>query len=452
MPTTVEEISAIVRIACRARAPIVGRMAGLNVGGLTLPAPGAIVVDFVRMNRILELNTEEMYVVVEPGVTFGQLSAHLAAEGHALIPSYPLSPPTTSVAMNCLLDGLANLSERWGAMGDLINGLEVVIGDGSVIRTGAWAVSDVGFSRSPLPDLTGLFLSWQGTTGLVTKCVMQLFPKPALRRRYFVMCHAVPALVTAMRRLTRRGFCTDIGGLSWPAARMILGVHKPHVEPVAGEPVFFLYLDFTAEDEEELTFRERRAFAILDAVRSEAGGLERPIVLDDLLRIAPGLKKFAEFPTTLDFLLEHEGKGLTWIGTYGPLSHLDEACARGMAIMVEEATPPLVVMRPMKAGHFSVLRFITLFDKQQPSDVERARRVNVRLADHCLDRGYVPYKCPTWLAPKLLERMGEPTVRAMRSLRDSLDPHRIFNPGRWLFPGPESTASSVTRDEEPRTT
>src|SRR5206468_10829845 len=92
---------------------------------------------------------------------------------------------STSVVANALLDGLNNLSMRHGAMGQWINGVEAALHDGTLVRTGSGAVVGSWFARAPLPDLTGLFVPTQGTTGADTFAALQLQPKPALRRRWF---------------------------------------------------------------------------------------------------------------------------------------------------------------------------------------------------------------------------------------------------------------------------
>src|SRR5207247_10747848 len=131
-----------------------------------------------------ELAHEVMYDGVDTGVTFGQLTSHPAEHAPELVYTYPFAPPFTSVMANALLDGLNNLSLRDGAMGKWINGLEAVLPDGEVVRTGSGGVVDSWFSRSPLPDLSGLFVSTQGTTGIVTRISLQLQPKPHHRQRW----------------------------------------------------------------------------------------------------------------------------------------------------------------------------------------------------------------------------------------------------------------------------
>ena len=169
---TTDEVAAVLRAAHERALPVTPVVAGYNVAGLAIPRRGGIVLDLTLMDRIVHVDHDAMYVVVEPGVTFGQLKAHLDAEAPDLVYSYPFAPPFTSVMANALLDGLNNLSLRHGAMGQWVNGLEAVLPDGTVVRTGAGAVVGSWFARAPLPDLTGLFISTQGTTGVVTRIAL----------------------------------------------------------------------------------------------------------------------------------------------------------------------------------------------------------------------------------------------------------------------------------------
>src|SRR5512143_3264610 len=87
------ELQAVVRIAAGARTPLVPRVANTNLGGLAIATHGGWVVDLTRMNRIVELNTQDCVAVVEPGVTFAQMRQALDSTTPRLTIGYPLSPP-----------------------------------------------------------------------------------------------------------------------------------------------------------------------------------------------------------------------------------------------------------------------------------------------------------------------------------------------------------------------
>ncbi len=430
---TPEEAQAVVRIAGSHRIPLTPRVAGTNLGGLSLAPRGGAILDLTAMNAIEEINQSDMLAVVQPGVTFRQLVDELDARDCGLTIGIPLSPPHTSVMANCLLDGLGNLSLRHGTMGEWIAGLEVILASGEVIRTGAWALSDIPFGRTPLPDLTGLFVSWQGTTGLVTRLAVELKPKPPLRRRLFVLTYERRTTYELMRRLARLRLYDDVGGLSWPTGKMLYGVEKP-LERDPSEPEFFTYIDISAYSQDEMTVKLDAIHRLLKAVKKELGSeIERPFDIDTLCRVAPAFEQFAEFPTDLKFLTKNPGGGLTWVGTYGPMSRFDSAADLGIEIMERHGFPPVIVSRPMKGGHFGVLRFIETFRRDDAEETERVRRCNTELTDMVLEQGFIPYKTPAWSVERILPRMWPGTHDLMRRVRGLLDPAGIMNPGRWAL-------------------
>ena len=323
--TEVDQVREIVRRAAARRVPITPRVAGTNVGGLAIPAQGGLVLDMSRMNRVIEVSAEDMYAVIEPGVTQQGMKDHLAASGLPLTLGYSLAPPHTSVLANALLGGLTNRSLKYGDQSEWISGVEAVLSDGSVARTGAWALSPIPFGNVPFPDVTGLFVGWQGMTGIVTKMAFQLWPLHPIRKRLMVLSSDVPSPYEAVRLLCRTEACDDIGGLSWPSAKMMMGVKKPRPTPAEGDPVFFLYVDLTAETAAELAAKQEILGSVLARVRAGGGRFEDPMDIETLLGVNPGLSAFADFPVDLEFLTNHGGGGLSWIGTYGPLSRFGEA-------------------------------------------------------------------------------------------------------------------------------
>jgi len=428
--TTVEEVRAVVRACRERRVPLVPRVAATNVGGLTNPAAGAVVLDLTRMDRIVEVNEADLYAVIEPGVTWEGLKAFLDGRGLDLVVGYPLSPPDSSVLANCVLDGLGNLSLRYGSMAEWITGLEVVLPDGSLARTGSAAAGLSWCSRGPFPDVTGLFVCFQGTTGVVTKMGLALWPRPRHRRRLFVLCYDRGAAIAAMRELSRARLADDLGGLSWPTGKMLLGVPRPGPRD-PDEPDFFLYVDVSGYSAAELELRVGLLGEILGRLRAEGHELEDPISVPELVAIEPKMSKFADFPTRLDFLLDYPGGGLTWVGTYGPLSRLDDGWGAGEAALAHAGFPPVLVSRPMKGGHFAVLRFIINFDKRDADEVARVRAANRSLLEAVLPLGFLPYKTPGWAVEMLRDRLDPGFLRLVHDVKRMLDPDGLMNPGRW---------------------
>lgn len=430
LPTSVEQIQAIVQVARKERYTLTPRVYGSNVGGLAIPPEGGVVVDLRRMNRIIEVQQNDMYAIVEPGVTWEQLKGYLIEHQIPLRMGYPLSPPDTSIMANCLLDGLGNLSMRYGAMADWIGGLEAVLPDGQIVRTGAPALSNHWFGRAPLPDLTGLFVSWQGTTGIVTKLAFQLWPDPPFRQRMFVLMYDRRTAFQAMRDLAQLMICDDVGGLSWPTGKMLFGVERP-TERDPSEPEFFLYLDLSGQSERELQLRLEILEQYLEQLQAKGFRLEKPLDVKTLIRLNPQFAKLAEFPTRLEFLVDHSGGGLSWVGTYGPMNQFEDFADRGIAIMERSQMPPILVSRPMKGGHFGVMRFISTFNKHNIHECQAIRAINREIVEVGLELGFIPYKTPPWVVELIQSRMNPAFVNLMNRLRHTIDPDGIMAPRCW---------------------
>lgn len=169
-PETTAEVSDIVAICARNAVPVVAWGTGTSLEGHSLAIKGGVAVDFNRMNRVLEIRPEDMDVTVQPGVTREALNEELRATGLF----FPVDP-----GANAALGGMAatrasgTTTVRYGTMRDNVLGLEVVLADGRVIRTGTRArKSAAGF------DLTGLMVGSEGTLGLMTELTLRLHGQP----------------------------------------------------------------------------------------------------------------------------------------------------------------------------------------------------------------------------------------------------------------------------------
>ncbi len=430
MPGCTEEVQQIVMAANRFRIPLVPFAYGLNMGGLAIPGRDAVVVDLKRMKGILEVNEEDLYMVVEPGVTFGMIRSHLDRHHKGFRYTYPLAPPQTSALSNALMDGLNNMSMRHGAMAEWVNGLEIVLPTGERVRVGSCAVVDSWHSRSPLPDLAGLFLGWQGATGIVTKGALQIWPAPRVRKRFFLAVYDAGTAYRVMLRLCRKEIFDDLACVSWPLGKMLFGA-RGSLAFSEGEPSLFVYGDLYAESEAHREVKEQIMREALLQAKREGGDMEEPLDVDDLIRVNPDYAKLADFPTTLDFLLDYGPGGMTWVGSYGPGRRWSEGVESCFEILDREGFPPILVARPMKGGHFWVLRFILHFDRNDSQDLARTRRTLGLLGDRLLDLHYIPYKPAGWAVEKIRERDRYGMFALMERVKTCLDPQGILNPGRW---------------------
>lgn len=430
MPKSVEEVQAIVRLANEEKIPITPYVAGGNIGGLAIPLKGGIVLDLRRMNRIIEVNPVDMYAVVEPGVTFGHIKAYLDENHPDLMYTYAFSPPTTGVVTNALLQGLDTLSFRYGAASHWVTGLEVVLPTGEVVKIGSCAVSGTWQAIVPFPELSGLFLGWQGTTGVITKMAISVWPKPkhAVGMGFQLMDYEGGYEV--FRILSRTRIPDDIIGNSFPlskVSRLSMEHKKGSVYPapptLPGEPEFTVSVEISGNTEDELNAKIK---VIEGVVKSELRHIKMNVR-------PPSPSTRGGFPRQ-DLPVLSGGGGLTWVGCYGPLSRWLETVKRGCALEDKYNIARSAYTRVMNEGHFVGLRWMLPYDKGDPETVRRVEALCVEQLDMVIEMGFIPYKTPVWAIRKLEERADESWLKLHRRIKEMLDPNNILNPGRWGAP------------------
>ena len=185
LPETTEEVSRVLRYAFQHAIPVTPRGAGSGLSGGCTPLHGGIVMDMKRKGKILDINRRNMSARVEAGVVLADF--HKAVKKQGLF--YPPNPQSMNV---CTLGG--NVATRacgphgvkYGATGDYVMGLEVVLPDGSVIAPGGLAArSSAGY------DLTHLFAGSEGTLGVITKANLRLLALPPAHRTAVVVCETI---------------------------------------------------------------------------------------------------------------------------------------------------------------------------------------------------------------------------------------------------------------------
>ncbi|HDQ74012.1 MAG TPA: FAD-binding protein [Chloroflexi bacterium] len=198
-PRTAEEIAAIMHLANRERVPVTPRGAGSGLSCGAVPVYGGILLSLERMNRILEIDTENMLVVLEPGVVTNDINA--AVEPHGLFyAGYPMSRETCFIGGNVAENAGGGRAIKYGVTGRYVLGLEVVLPTGEIVRLGGKRVKDVtGY------DLLHLMVGSEGTLGIFTRVTLRLVPLPVARVVLLVPFTDVPAAVRAVPRIMTQG-------------------------------------------------------------------------------------------------------------------------------------------------------------------------------------------------------------------------------------------------------
>ena len=432
LPETVDQVVAVVKFANDVEMPLVPYISGNNLGGLTIPERGGIILDFSkRMNKILHVHESHMYAILEPGVTFGQLKKHLDDHHPDLRYSYPFAPPFSGAVGNVLLSGMNNMSCAHGSMGDWINGVEVVLHDGTVARIGSCFLGkefrpDNWHTRYPMPDMLGLFVNWQGMTGIVTKCAVQLWPRRPIETAYFGSVYGYEVLAEFMRELGRAEIIDDISALSVEGANMSLGIPTPTKN--SEEPDFGLLIAVSALTQKHLEAKYEILQDIVKKINQKHG--DKVLIADfDTIAsvIGEGLRVFYDLPSVITPLVEYSG--LTWFGSYAPPEHLGVLLEKGTAIFHKYNFPPFVYSKIMKSGHYAIFRPIIRYKKD--SEEDRARSAMEEFFNLGVEYGCIPYKTPVWMCERLKEIIDPNWLELFKNVKAFMDPKGIFNPGRW---------------------
>jgi FAD/FMN-containing dehydrogenase len=430
LPASLDELRKVVRLANTKKIPVTPYVAGGNIGGLAIPLQGGILLDLKRMDRILEVNETDMYALVEPGVTFGHMKAYLEKHHPDMVYTYAFSPPSTGIITNCLLQGLDNLSFRYGAASHWVCGLEVLLSSGKLVKIGSGAISDVWQSIVPFPELAGLFLGWQGTTGIITKMAVSLWPKPKYSASLHFEFMDLEGAYNFLRVVSRTRVPDDMIGTSFALGKVsrIAMQHQkaslfPALERRPGEPEFTVSVEVSGNTQAEL---DAKIDVVEQVVRNDLSHIK--------INIPPPVpSSSAHFPMqTLPVL--SSGGGLTWVGCYGPMSRWLETVKRGCELQDKYNLSRSCYTRIMNEGHFVGLRWMLPFDKGDPDMVRRVTELSKEQLDMVLEMGYVPYKTPFWAVDLIEKRAGSDWNYLHRRIKKLLDPNNIMNPGRWGAP------------------
>ena len=172
VPGRTEEISKIMHLANREKINIIPRGAGTNICGGSVARQGGIIIAFHRMNRILEIDPDNMCAVVQPGVVNADLQKEVVGYG-LMYPPDPASMFVSTIGGNVALNAGGPRGVKYGVTRDYLLGLEVVLPTGEVIRTGGKNLKSVsGY------DLTRLMCGSEGTLGIITEITVRLVPLP----------------------------------------------------------------------------------------------------------------------------------------------------------------------------------------------------------------------------------------------------------------------------------
>lgn len=180
-PESTKQVSAIMKVLSKHKVPLITRGSGSNLCGGTVPVQGGVVMVMHRMNRLLELDSENLTATVQPGMITADFIRHVEASG-LFYPPDPSSLRISTIGGNIAecSGGLRGL--KYGTTKDYVIGLEAVLASGEIIRTGGKLMKDVaGY------DLTKLLVGSEGTLAIITEATLKLIPPPKSKQTLMAM-------------------------------------------------------------------------------------------------------------------------------------------------------------------------------------------------------------------------------------------------------------------------
>jgi glycolate oxidase len=415
--TSAAQVAAILRLAQRERLPVTPRGAGYGLSGGAVPVCGGIVLSTEKMNRILEIDKENLMVTVEPGVITGDLHRAVEAEG-LFYPPDPASLDSCTIGGNVAEGAGGPRAVKYGVTKDYVCGLEAVLPSGEIVRLGGKRVKDVtGY------NLIQLLVGSEGTLAVVTKIVLRLLPLPRYRVDLLAPFDDLDAAAQAVSDIIERRIMPTT--IEFMEQDSVLAVER--------------LLD------RELPFREATAQLLIqvDGNYQEALEADYQAVAETCLDNGALDVLVARDSHTRDRLWEARRLIIEALKRESPINHMED-------VVVPRAQIPALLngIQDVAAGlgvrivsfghagdgnvHVNVLKDELSEDRWQkvaPQASERLYRLAISLGGTITGEHGVGVSRRRYL-PLALD---EAQIAIMRGIRQVFDPNHVLNPGK-IFP------------------
>ncbi|MET9261936.1 FAD-linked oxidase C-terminal domain-containing protein [Amycolatopsis sp. NPDC004079] len=411
LPADTAGVQATVRACAEARVPIVPRGAGSGLSGAANAIDGCVVLSLTKLNEIVEVDAGNRLAVVQPGVV--NLDFRTAVEKHGLFyPPDPSSYDWCTIGGNLSTNAGGLCCVKYGVTTDSVLGLEVVLADGSLLKTGRRTVKGVaGY------DLTKLFIGSEGTLGVITQATVSLRPLPQAPATFVAGFNTTEAAGEAVARAVREGLVPSLLEIM-DAASIKASETYLNTDLGAGSDCQALLLGQSDAGGEAA----RRELALLEQICTDCGA--------DLVYATDDLEEGK-------MLLQARRVVLTALETYGVwltddvsvprtrIAELIRGCERisekvGLKIAVvghagDGNMHPTIVYAPDSEDEFA--RAQQAFDE--------ILEVGLSLGGTVTGEHGVGKIKREWLAREI----GPVGIRVHRQIKAALDPENLFNPG-----------------------
>ncbi|MEP6638661.1 MAG: FAD-linked oxidase C-terminal domain-containing protein [Chloroflexota bacterium] len=412
LPETTADVASLVRLAAEHRVPVVPRGAGTGLSGGAAGIEGGLTIALTRMTRVLDIDRANLVVVTQPGILNADLKKAVAAEGLFYAPD-PASYEICSIGGNLGTNAGGLCCVKYGQTRDSVLGLEVVLADGRVIRTGGKNVKDVaGYA------LTHLFVGSQGTLGIITEATLRLHVAPPPRSTMLAFFPTVPAAGRAVAAI--------IGAGLHPVTLELLD----HETILAVDDAFQLGLE-----------RDAAAMLLVESDLQPAAAAAELVAATEACEGAGSTSVVrAEDPTEADWLRQARRLALRALERQGIVRMEDVGVPRGrvpeLLVAIQEAADRHGV-RVATFGHAGDgnLHPNFIFDHDDPRAPELTEIVrNEIFAAAIALGGTVTAEHGIGLSRRaaLVDQVGPDVIDVMRTIKAALDPLGILNPGRVI--------------------
>ncbi len=413
-PCSTAEVQKIIKLANEHLFPVVPRGAGTGLSGGSLPVAGGVVVDLTRMNKILEIDAENLVAVVEPGVITYSIQEEAEKIG-LFYPPDPASLKTSTIGGNVAECAGGPRAFKYGVTRDYVLGLEVVTPAGDVISTGGKTVKSVtGY------DLIRLYTGSEGTLGIITKIYLRLIPKPESKKTLMAVYNNLKDAAQSVTSIIRQGIIPVTLEMMDDRTIQCVEKHKHLGLPLDAEAILIIEVDGPR--------------VLLDSQTAEIAEQCRSCGARDV--------KVAESEDDRDRIWAARRAVSAAVVQIKPTKISEDVSVPRMAI------PEMVKRLKEIASRYQLELVIfghagdgnlhpnILCNKQDKEEMQRVEKAIGELFQAAVDLGGTlsgEHGIGTMKAPYLKLETGEAGYAVMKNIKQALDPNNILNPGKIFW-------------------
>ena len=409
-----EQVSEIMKLANGKGIPVIPRGAGTGLSGMAVPARGGIVLDLSHMNKILKISIEDRLAIVQPGVVYAELEKALAQDGF-FFPPDPASGKVATLGGNVATNAGGVKGAKYGTTRDYVLGLQVVLPEGRIMRTGSKAMKSVsGY------DLTRLFVGSEGTLGVVTEITLKINPKPTATSTAMATFEDLADAGRAVSQIMYSGIIPSV--LEILGRETILAINQ-NTDLNLPEVDAMLLAETDGYTKEETDYQMRKVMDVFNEnnpkeVKQAASEQEAEELWQARKSAYPVLARIKTH-----FVLED---------VTVPMAKVADLL-KGVEAIAEKHSIQIATFGHAGDGN---LHPQILYDGYDPAEVERMEAASADLFQLAIDLGGTltgEHGIGLSKAPYMTLEHDAVAMDMMRRIKKMLDPNNILNPGKMAL-------------------